>query len=92
MYKLVQYFQSLYWNEDIYEVKGVHIANFEVDLFSSSVEYCSISNVNSYQCSYKQCCAITVDAMCYSVISSCGFWTSGTLSALVSNRNLHCTM
>ena len=47
MHKLVQHFQSLYRNEDIYELKGVHIANFEVDLFSSSVGYCSISNVNS---------------------------------------------
>ena len=34
-------------NEDIYELKRVHIANFEVDLCSSSVEYCSISNVTS---------------------------------------------
>ena len=40
--KLVQYFQSLYRNEDIYELKAVHIANFQVDLFSSSVEYCSM--------------------------------------------------
>ena len=34
MHKLVQYFQSLYTcrNEDKYELKGVHIANFEVDL------------------------------------------------------------
>ena len=47
MHKLVQYFQSLYRNKDIYELKGVHIANFEVDLFSSSVGYCSIPNVNS---------------------------------------------
>ena len=47
MHKLVQYFQSLYRNKDIYELKGVRIANFEVDLFSSSVGYCSISNVNS---------------------------------------------
>ena len=38
MHKLVQYFQSLYGDEDIYELKGVHIANFEVDVFSSSVE------------------------------------------------------
>ena len=54
MLKLVQYFQSLCTrrNEDIYELKGVHIANFEVDLCSSSVEYCGISNVNSLcQCS-----------------------------------------
>ena len=38
MHKLVQYFQSLYGNEDVYEIEGVHIANFEADLFSSSVE------------------------------------------------------
>ena len=54
----------------------------------NSVEYCSISNVNSlYQCSCKQCCAIAVYAMCYSVINPCGYWTSGTLSALASNGN-----
>ena len=35
-------------NEDIYELKGVNIANFEADLCSSGViEYCCISNVNS---------------------------------------------
>ena len=40
-HKLVQYFQSLYTckNEDTYELKGVHISSFEVDLCSSSVEY-----------------------------------------------------
>ena len=32
---LVQYFQSVYRNEDIYELKGVHIANFEVDIFQA---------------------------------------------------------
>ena len=87
MHKLVQYFQSLYGNEDIYELKGIHIATFEVDLFLGSVEYCSISNFDSYQCSCKHCCAVAVDAMCYFVINPCGYWTSGTLSALVSNRN-----
>ena len=87
MHKLVQYFQILCGNEDIYELKGLHIANFEVDFFSSSVEYCSISNVNSCQCSCKQCRAVAVYAMCYCVINPCGYWTSGTFSALVSNRN-----
>ena len=47
MLKLVQYFQSLCTrrNEEIYELTGVHIANFEVDLCSSSV-ISSISNVH----------------------------------------------
>ena len=35
----------------------------------------------------KEYCAVAVYAMCYSVINPCGYWTSGTLSALVSNRN-----
>ena len=86
MHKLVQYFESLYGNDYIHELIGVHIANFEVEDFSSSVEYCSISNVNSYQCSCKQCCTVAVYAMCYSVINPCEYCTSGTLSALVNNR------
>ena len=75
MHKLVQNFQTLDRNEDIYELKGVHIATFEAHLFSSNVEHCSISNVNSYQCSCKQCCPIVVYAMCYSLINHCGYWT-----------------
>ena len=78
-------------NEDIYEHKGVHIANFEVDLCWSSVEYCSISNVNSlYQCSCKQCCAIGVYAICCSVINPCGYWASGTSSALALEYTVKC--
>ena len=71
MHKLVQYFQTLHRNE----LKGVHIATFEPHLFSSNVENCSISNVNSYQCSCKQCYPIAVYAMCYSLINPCGYWT-----------------
>ena len=49
---------------------------------------CSISNVNSlYQCCCKQCCAIAVYTMCYSVFNPCGYWTSRTLSALASSGN-----
>ena len=72
MHKLVQYFQSLYRSEDIFELTVVHIANFKVDVCSNSVEYFSISNFNSCQCSCKQCCAIAVYAMCYPVINPCG--------------------
>ena len=49
---------------------------------------CSMSNVNIlYQCCCKQCCVIAVYTMCYSVFNPCGYWTSGTLSALASNGN-----
>ena len=74
MHKLVQYFQTLHGNEDIYEVKGVHIATFEPHLFSSNVENCGVSNVNSYQCSCKQCCPIAVYAMCYITLLFMSLW------------------
>ena len=47
MYKLVQYFESLHENKGVHELKGVYIAKFEVDLLSSSVEYCSLVYTHS---------------------------------------------
>ena len=73
MHKLVQYFQTLHRNEDIHGLKSVHIATFEPHLFSSNVEHCSISNVNSCQCSGKQCYPIAVYAMYYSLINPCAW-------------------
>ena len=35
----------------------------------------------------KQCCAIAIYARCYSSFNPCGYWTSGTLSALASTGN-----
>ena len=75
MHKIVQYSQTLHRNEHIYELRGVHIATFEPHLFSSNVEHCSISNVNSYQCSCKHCCPIAVYAICYSLFNPCRYWT-----------------
>ena len=47
MHKLVQYFQSLHTcrNEDIYELKGIRIANFEVDLCSSNRESVELKQI-----------------------------------------------
>ena len=88
MHKLVQYFQSLYGNVDIYKLKVHILPSLKLIFFQAVLNIaCSISSVNGYQCSCKQCCDIAVYAMSYSVINPCGYLTSGTLSALVSNRN-----
>ena len=51
------------------EIKQVELRSRRRKFMYNSVEYCSISNVNSlYQCSCKQCFAIALYAMCYSVI------------------------
>ena len=45
----------------------------------------ALNTVVLYQRSCKQCCAIAVYAMCYSVINPSAYWTSETLFALGSN-------
>ena len=66
-HKLVQYFHTLYSNKDKDILQGIHIAAFKVHLFSSTVEYCNIPNVNSYKSSYNQCSTIAAYTIYYSL-------------------------
>ena len=84
--KLVQYFQSLYRNDEIYELKGMRIDKLEVNSSSGNLlDDCSVSKINNYARSCKRCYAIGFYAMCYSVINPCGYWTPSTLGILVDN-------
>ena len=56
-------------------LEGIHIAAFKVHLFSSSVEYCNIPNVNSYKSSCNQCSTIAASTIYYSLINCCGYST-----------------
>ena len=56
---LVQYFQSLYRNQEIYELKGIHIYNFEENACSSNLlKDSSVLKNNNFVCSCKQCYAL----------------------------------
>ena len=84
--KLVQYFQSLYRNDEIYELKGMRIDKLEVNSSSGNLlEDCSVSKINNYARSCKRCYVLGFYAMCYSVINPCGYWTPSTLGILVDN-------
>ena len=86
IYELEKYFQGLYRNNDTYELKGVRIDKFEINIISSNVdEDCSILNVNDCLCSCKECCAVALYAMCYSIVKPCGYWNLRTLGAVVTN-------
>ena len=97
IHKLVQYFQRPYScrNEDIiYTSLKVYVLPtlklIFVQEFLNTVVH--LSNVNSlYQCSCKQCCAIAVYAMCYSVINPSGYWTLELYLPLLV-MGIHCTM
>lgn len=75
MLKLVKCSHTLYSNKDIDLLEAVHIATFKVHLFSSSVEYCNIPNVNSYKSSCNQCSPIAAYTIYYSLNNPCAYST-----------------
>ena len=77
MHKLVQYFQTLHRNEDICELKGVHIATFEPHLFSSMLKIVvyQMLIVTNVPVNSATIYPIAVYAMCYTLINPCGYWT-----------------
>ena len=75
MHKLAQYFHTLYSNKDIDLLEGVHIATSKVHLFSSSVKYCNIPNVNSYKSYCNKSSPIAAYTMYYSLINPCAYST-----------------
>ena len=71
---LVHYFQSIH-NDDIFELKEVNINKVQNStLFQSHA--CETRKFN-------MSCAMTVYSLCYSVIKSCSYWNSNTLSDVI---------
>ena len=71
---LVHYFQSIH-NDDIFELKGVNINKVQNStLFQSHACETRKFNVS---------CAVAVYSLCYSVIKSCSYWNSNTLSDVI---------
>ena len=67
---LIQYFQSIH--NDLFEIKGVNI--HKVQLLQGTV----IQNDN-----FNVSCAVAVYSICYSIMKSCGYWNSNTLSNII---------
>ena len=68
---LVQYFQTIHSLSDNYELRGVQISTYEIT---------AVNRLRGkHNCSCKQCCAVGLYAMCYSVAKSCGYWNSSSI-------------
>ena len=76
---LVQYFQTVHSLSDNYELRGVQISTYEITAVNSLRE--------KHNCSCKQCCAVGLYAMCYSVAKSCSYWNSRTLCCIADQGN-----
>ena len=71
---LVHYFQSIH-NNDIFELKGVTIDKGQNStLFQSHACETRRFNVS---------CAVAIYSLCYSVMKSCNYWNSNTLSNVI---------
>ena len=64
--KLVQYFQGMYASDEVYELKGVHVTTYDINEIVSS-------DSEAANCSWKQCGALGLYAICYSLIITAPF-------------------
>lgn len=76
---LVQYFQTIHSLSDNYELRGVQISTYEITAVNSLRE--------EHNCSCKQCSAVGLYAMRYSVAKSCSYWNSRTLCCIADQGN-----
>ena len=76
---LVQCFQTIHSLSDNYELRGVQISTYEVTRVNNLRE--------EHNCSCKQCSAVGLYAMCYSVAKSCSNWNSRTLCCIADQGN-----
>ena len=70
---------------DNYELRGVQISTYETTAENSVRE--------EHNCSCKQCCAVGLYAMCYSIAKSRSYWNSKTLCCIAEQENkFYCNM
>ena len=90
---VILYFQSLYSENSQFELRGINIeevqANGDQNL-NNSIRNSDLSGDGSEESKStdvsqlcRQCCAISLYSICYSVIKPCNYWDSSTVSAVV---------
>ena len=82
---VILYFQSLYSENSQFELKGINIDKVQINGIQSInniSKNCELSNNVSLECSFRQCCAISLYSSCYSVVKSCNYWDSNTVAAV----------
>ncbi|CAH3135377.1 unnamed protein product, partial [Pocillopora meandrina] len=90
MNKLVEYFQSLYTNDAIFELKGLNISVSEIGVHDHNKPFSSEDQNVTCQtaASFKKSCAICFYCVCFSIIKPCSYWKSFTLEAVVEHGNI----
>ena len=65
-------------NDDIFEVKGVHIN----DVQNRTV---LPHNYAHETVNFNLSCAVPMYSLCYSIVKSCSYWNSNTIATIVDN-------
>ena len=88
---LVNHFQSLCSENSQYELKGVIIEVNSTKQKEYPTHYIKDTNlasdsspeIDNVCCQCRQCCAISLYSICFSLIKPCNIWDSNTVAAVV---------
>ena len=72
---LIQYFQSIH-NNDVFEFKGVKIHKVQGNVRDNE----NFLHEGSY---FNLSCTVALYSICYSIMKSCGYWNSSTISSII---------
>ena len=82
---LIQYFQSLYGIHQMYELKGLQITKYDITTSNNVKDILKNTSLDQHKCLKNNCFAVAFYSICYSIISSCSYWNSKTLDAIIQN-------
>ena len=80
---LVQYFQSIHYNDTLFEVKGIQINEVQNGITVPVLPQNQADKTNQFNLS----CAVAIYSLCYAVMTPCSYWNSTALGTIMKNSN-----
>ena len=69
----------------MYELKGLQITKYDITTSNNVKDILNNTSLDQHKCLKNNCFAVAFYSVCYSIISSCSYWNSKTLDAIIQN-------
>ena len=69
----------------MYELKGLQITKYDITTSNNVKDILNNTSLDQHKCLKNNCFAVAFYSICYSIISSCSYWNSKTLDAIIQN-------
>ena len=68
-----------------FELKGLQVTKYDMTTSNNVKGILNNTSLDQHKCLNNNCFAVAFYSICYSIISSCSYWNSKTLDAIIQN-------